>query len=269
MAMETQARAGAEPRRPEADASIIENEIPTYRAVSPLAVASALLGLGSLAAFIDPWFLVLAVLAVISGALADRKIQLYSDVLTGRKLAQAGLAMGLIFGLAVVTNTLVADFLLKRRLEQFSVQYLSTLQEKPLADAIWYRMPASSRRGLSSREVLARIQGAGDRSVLETQVGPTTRLKKRLDSGGKIRYDMIEQRGFDRLRPFGLVRLIVDGGKDEGPGEDSDDYALLELKGETHGSEVLWQVAELYYPYRPLTHVSRPKPVDDGHGHEH
>lgn len=258
MAMETQTRA---------DASIIENEIPTYRAVSRLAVASVLLGLGSLAAFIDLWFLPLAVLAVIAGAMAERKIRLYSDVLTGRRLAQAGLALGLVFGLAATTNALVSDFLLKRRIEQFSGLYVATLREKPLADAIWYRMPPSSRRGLSTREALNRLQGSGDRDVIMSQLGPTQKLKERLDTGATLRLDEVEQRGIEKLRPYGLVRLEVQGGKVQGQGDGGDDFALVELLGEPHGSEVLWQVAELYYPYRPKSHVARPKPVDDGHGH--
>ena len=76
--------------------TVIENEIPAYRAISPLAVLSLVLGLLSLLCFTDPSFLVVAALAVTAGLLADRKIQRMPDVLTGRRLAQAGVALGLL-----------------------------------------------------------------------------------------------------------------------------------------------------------------------------
>ena len=48
--------------------SPIENELPTYRAVSPLAITSMLLGLVASLTFVSHWFLVAGGLAVVTGA---------------------------------------------------------------------------------------------------------------------------------------------------------------------------------------------------------
>ncbi len=100
------------PGRPSSSVAAIENEIPTYRAVSTLAVASLLFGLISGLAFADFNFLVAAALAVGVGALALRKIRRQPDVLTGSGFAQAGIILGLAFALSSVTYTFVQNKLI-------------------------------------------------------------------------------------------------------------------------------------------------------------
>src|SRR3954469_19234646 len=55
--------------------SPIENEIPAYRAISPMAIGSLVLGLISALSFADTTFLAASVLAVAAGIYAQWKIR--------------------------------------------------------------------------------------------------------------------------------------------------------------------------------------------------
>ena len=81
----------------EGRAAAIENEIPTYRAISKLAVTSLLCGVFSVLTFADPAFLILVVLAIITGLWAQVRIRRMPDILTGSRLAQTGTALAVVF----------------------------------------------------------------------------------------------------------------------------------------------------------------------------
>src|SRR5579875_3187357 len=68
-------------------ASAIENEIPTYRAISNRAVFSVICGVLASFSFADLIFLVFAVLAVVLGVTANLAIKRKPDLLTGTRLA--------------------------------------------------------------------------------------------------------------------------------------------------------------------------------------
>ncbi|HEU5119041.1 MAG TPA: DUF4190 domain-containing protein, partial [Isosphaeraceae bacterium] len=87
--------------------SPIENEIPTYRAINPLAVVSLLMALLSLLSFADEKFLIASILGVISGFLALRQIKNQPDTWTGPGLAKVGIALSLAFGIASFTTARV------------------------------------------------------------------------------------------------------------------------------------------------------------------
>ena len=123
--------------------SVIENELPTYRAISPRAVFSLICGILALFSLAHPFFYVFAVLAVVLGLSADRNIQRYPDMLTGRGLAKAGAAMGLIFGLGVFTVTTVQGY--HRVAERHGVrQTITRTWSRPAGSATscWHGHPA-------------------------------------------------------------------------------------------------------------------------------
>ena len=132
-------------------ASAIENEIPAYRAISPLAITSLILGALSILSFAHWFFLSFAVAAVVLGFLADRKIGRFSDVLTGRGFAQAGIGLGLIFGLAAVTTSAVQGYLRTSAATRFATAYAQVLQDKSLEDALWYQAPPEAAEGEDER----------------------------------------------------------------------------------------------------------------------
>ena len=71
-----------------------------YRALSAAAIATLVVGILSLTAFLHPWFFAMPVAGIILGIVALKKIRANSAELTGELVAKAGLVMCLVFGIA-------------------------------------------------------------------------------------------------------------------------------------------------------------------------
>jgi hypothetical protein len=70
-----------------------EADYASYRAISPAAVGSFVLGMASASAFINWWLVVIPIAGVLLGIVAWRQINEQRDELTGRPLALAGIAL--------------------------------------------------------------------------------------------------------------------------------------------------------------------------------
>lgn len=252
--------------------SAIENELPTYRALSSRAVFSFLCGLLALFSFAHPFFYLFAALAVILGISADRKIQRYSEILTGRRLAQAGIAMGLVFGLSIATITMVQTFIQSREAAKFARYYGELLKKGSLADILWIGMPPQQRKSVSPQQVIERMQSAKSQelAMMEMKNAPLKAIKKRLSSSNQedIHFVKLEGQTTEHLNvvAFALFEVHGPGTKDF---PEKEEYALAVLKGVPKGKDFEWWVDDLRYPYKPSSFVISEKPVDDGHGHAH
>ncbi len=250
--------------------SAIENEIPAYRAISPLAITSLVLGALSILTFAHWSFLGFAVAAMVLGFLADRKIGRFSDVLTGRGFAQAGIGLGLIFGLTAVTTSAVQGYLRTSAATRFATAYVKVLQDKRLEDALWYQAPSDDRKKKSSDQIVKEMkEGMPDPGAFEMQTASLRLLKTRLekDKDTKLRFAKIESHGVDGLTTFATALLTLtepDAKHDHG-----DEFAVVILKADNTKGRYEWRVEEFQYPYKPATYVPATKPVDDGHGHAH
>ena len=71
-----------------------------YRALSAVAVATLVVGILSLMAFLHPWFAALPVVGLILGGMALLQIRANPEDLTGEPVAKAGLALCLLFGIS-------------------------------------------------------------------------------------------------------------------------------------------------------------------------
>jgi hypothetical protein len=71
-----------------------------YRALSAAAVATLVVGILSLMAFLHPWFVVLPIVGIVLGIVAVKKIRANAEELTGEVVARAGMALSLLFGIA-------------------------------------------------------------------------------------------------------------------------------------------------------------------------
>ena len=132
--------------------SPIENELPTYRAISTLAVFSVLCGALAVFSFAELIFLVFAVLALVLGFMANVAIKRNPDRLTGRGLANAGIALGLVFGLTVVTYTTIQAFILKREASKFALLYAKVLKEGSFGDVLLMRADPEARKNQTAAE---------------------------------------------------------------------------------------------------------------------
>lgn len=250
---------------------VIENEIPAYRAISGMAIASVVLGLASAFSFADPTFLVAAVGAVAAGLLADRRVRRRPDALTGRGLAQAGVFLGLIFGLAAVTHERVDSYLRDRRINAFADEFLKTLAEGETIEAMWYKQPPAVRAGMSPKELHQKALAASKmaRYEYDESVKQVEKIKAKLARGGHLHRLGIESAGYQDLQPYGSILVEVEGVPEPGSPHESNLIALV-VKGEKKAATYKWFVSSLLTDRkRGEGYVPPPKPVDDGHGHGH
>jgi hypothetical protein len=263
-----------------------ESEIPEYRAISPLSIASLLFGVASALSFADLWFMLLGVIAVVFGALALRNIRRFPTLLTGKSIAQAGVGIALAFCLSAATITLSSMMILQQKAAAFGRSYEKVLKGNNLADAFWYHTPPSGRAGATPREIFENFEKASqDKMAFEEQVGPVRRLLERANRpGATITFQEVEKSGDDRMSPYAVLLYKIQGGgeahdhhdhKDAAPppGEDSVDadpvYAAVEIRSELGDPPFSWHISSILFPYKLKSHALAVKPVDDGHGHGH
>jgi hypothetical protein len=250
------------------DSPAIENEIPTYRAISPLAIISAILGAASVFSFASSFFWLFAIAAVVSGAIAAKRIATYSDVYTGVNFARVGIALGLIFGLSSFTSTQVNDFIRTRKAEQFAKKYVETLNKGDLADAIYLRQPPQQRKGHTPAEMMNELmkQAASNQAVSEMVLGPIKSIKARMQAAGgqKIEYLTIVNHGTESTESF--ANIVLRFAEYRGPAQSiPEQFALLTLM--TQGSNADWYVKEINFPYAYNPNATPVEKLDDGHGH--
>jgi hypothetical protein len=252
----------------------IENEIPTYRAVSTTAVVAVLCGLMAMFSFAHPFFYVFAALAVVLGVTADRKIQRYPDVLTGQTIARVGVLLGLVFGLSIATITTLQNYLIRREAVKFAKHYGERLKEAPLVELYWLGLPPSTRQKITADENWAQLQAAGsqEQAMDEMTKAPLKSLSERLKSSEapKIAFRNVEFQGQDNdNQPLILAVYELDGPPDKT--HEAKELAAIVFKGMVpEGSKIYeWWADEVRYPYNPATYEPPVKPVDDGHGHAH
>lgn len=258
-------------------ASPIENELPTYRAISNRAVFSVICGVLASFSFADLTFLVFSALAVILGILANRAIKRSPDVLTGVRLANVGIAMGLIFGLTVVTYTSIQYFLVKREATRFAMQYAQLLKEGTLGDVLLYREMPDRRKDQTAADKQKQYDEmkARDRMMFDQRMGPNISLHRLLkDRGGRIEFVDIEQQGIDdslvgAIYHFAAALYEVEPPPSSSPsGSHEHQYALAIFKGKPMGRHYEWWIEDVRFPYSLKSYQGEvKKAADDGHGH--
>jgi hypothetical protein len=257
--------------------SAIENELPTYRAISNLAIFSVVCGALSIFSWAHPFFYVLSVLAVVLGFLAYRSIRQYPDMLTGHGLATSGIALGLVFGLGCGTYTTVQTFTRTRLAERFAKRYATALQTSPLADVLTMHLHPSARKDQSGEQLQKQIEtsSAKEKMMVEQRYGSLLSLRKRLEASKDehIEFVKIESVGEDESRGADIPIYALSLFEVHGPGSknfpEKQQYALAIIKGLLKGKQYDWWVDEIRFPYAPRTFVAPVAAPDDGHGHAH
>jgi hypothetical protein len=254
--------------------SAIENELPSYRAISTRAVFSVICGALAIFSFADLTFLVFAVLALFLGVMANVAIKRNPDLLTGRRLANVGIGLGLVYGLTVITYTTVQSYILTREASKFALVYAKILKEGSLGDALLYRVDASMRkdRTAASMEEEFEKQRSKERAMADQKFVGLLNVRRALTQNDDHLHLLgIENQGEDEGRvghigyfAFALYEL-------EGPPTKGDSgtrrFALAILKGSLNGRHYDWIAEDVIFPYQPKSHQAAAKPVDDGHGH--
>lgn len=268
--------------------SAIENELPTYRAVSTRAVFAVLCGVLAALSFAHPAFYLFAALAVVLGISADRAIERHPEMLTGRALARAGVAMGLVFGLSIFTITSVQAFLARREAAAFAREYARMVETGSIADLYWINLSPLARANVTPEENMKQIQAQKqDAAMTEMKFASVRQLSQDVQGGkgGSIAFNGIEDLGREDLTLVALALFDVkaapaphehkegeahDEHEHEGP---TSGHAMAVIKGivPEGKSAYEWWVDDVQYPYTPKSGAlpATTKPVDDGHGHAH
>jgi hypothetical protein len=254
--------------------SPIENQLPTYRAISSRAVLSVLCGALAVFSFANLTFLIFAVLAMAIGFMAIVAIKRSPDRLTGRRLANAGIALGLVFGLTVVTYTALQAFILKREASKFANVYAKALKEGSFGDALLLRADPETRKTQTPADAEKEFEKmkSRERGPADQKFAGLLNIRKALaQQDAHIHLIGIEDQGEDEGRvgrvgyfAFALYEVEAPPGKGD---SDARQFALAILKGYANGRHYEWHVEDVIYPYSPKSYQTAAKPVDDGHGH--
>ena len=248
--------------------SAIENELPTYRAISGWAVAALVFGFLSIVSFANLYFLAASVAAVVAGVIATRTIRAYPELLTGRGLANLGVTLGLICGLGAATLAAVQWFVIGKQTRDFAAVFAAKLAEPSPAELYWLQTPPGQRADSTPQDVLKEIEEANtaqDPMQMDPRLVVTGNLHDRVAGieGQEVHVEAIEDRGFEGTTPFAMVRIHLEG--PEAGKVPAEEYALLRIKG-TIDSPREWWVDEVVYPYEPEAVTGY---VESAHGHDH
>lgn len=252
--------------------SAIENELAAYRAISPRAIFALILGALSILSFASPYFLIFAVAALIVGYTADRNIQRFPDILTGRRMAQAGVGLGLIFGLTSLTISTVEGVLRSSQASSFARNYADVLKNQGFDEVVWYGQNPSRRAKISAQELVKEMKSSDKNAMMFDQSHESLRKVKDLlsEPGSEIHFEKLESHGIDGLGIYAGALFEIHTPKAE-KAEERNRFALAFMKAMSMPSgRYEWWVEELKFPYKPSSFVApETKPPDDGHGHSH
>jgi hypothetical protein len=258
--------------------SPIENEIPTYRAISAPAILALACGVVSVCCFAHPLFYAFSILAVGLGISAHRTIRRFPDMLTGQRLASAGIGLGLAFGLSAFTFATVQSIVRSRNAALFSAQYAKVIETGDMGQLLWYHAHPDSRKDKTGADMLKEFDSMPqDRKRMGMTMGPMAALNKlteriKSSKGQKVRFVKIEGVGDDEGRAAEVQIYALALFEIEGPASksfpDEKQSALAVLKARPKGRQFEWWADSVIFPYTPSTYVKPDAPVDDGHGHD-
>jgi len=258
-------------------ASVIENELPAYRAISRLAVFSLVFGFLALFSFAHWFFYLFGILAIVAGIAANTSIKRYSDILTGSGLASAGIAMGLIFGLAAGTVTTVQSYVRNREAEKFAKKLALLLKAPNPGEAMWWSLHPDMRKDKIPSQYVHEVESAKgkERMGMDQKFGQFNQMRARLAAaqGEDVHFHNIESTGIDEGRGLEMAIFALAVFELDGPGStkfpETRQFAAALLKARTKGQQYEWWVENYMFPYQPSSFVPAATPVDDGHGHAH
>jgi hypothetical protein len=256
--------------------SVIDNEIPTYRAISGRAIFSVACGVLSVCSFAHPFFYIFAILAVGFGIWAHRSIQRFPDMLTGSRLASAGIGLGLIFGLSAGTVATVQTYVRTRQASLFATKFAKVLETADKSQILWYNAHPEMRKDKTGADIIKDMEARPkEKQMLQASSGPLAQLNALQDrlassKGQEVHFIRIEHVGDDvghglEMQIFATALYEIVGPASKKFPEEKQ-HALAILKARPNGREYEWWTETVVFPYMPASYVPEVKPASDGHG---
>ncbi len=248
----------------------IDNEFPTYRAISSLAVFSLVFGLASVFSFASLWFLLLAGAAVVSGWMALRKISRFPEILTGASYARVGIGVALLFGLSSITNYVAEEILTTVDAQRFAQHYIEIIKDQPVGLALWYEQGLEYRKVKTPDDVVEEIKKSknpGTEDPYGQKTAGFVAIKNRLKSSGQeLRFSKIESKIVHGITIYANALIEVDGPVTATYPKKQ--YGLIMMSKAPGVGKYDWVVQDFKFPYTPESvGVEVPHADDDGHGH--
>jgi hypothetical protein len=260
----------------DAAGTVIENEIPTYRAISGRAVFCLVCGVLSVFSFAHWVFYAFSILAIGAGIWAHRTIKRYPDMLTGQRLASAGIGLGVLFGASSLTISTVQYYVRSRQATLFGTKFAKVLEAGDMSSILWYNSHPDTRKDKTAADITKELETQPlERRRLRDSVGPMAQMNKlheRITStkGQRVHFVGIENLGEDdghglEMQIYALGLFAIEGPPSAKFPEEKQ-YAMAILKARPVGREYEWWVESVVFPYKLASYVVPDKPVGDSHG---
>jgi len=211
------------------------------------------------------------------GIWAQRSIRRFPDMLTGQKLANAGIGLGLIFGVASGTVTTVQYFVRSKQAAIYAKKYAEVLQSADLGSILWYNAQPELRKDKTGADMIKELDSKPkEKQMMAMSMGPLGQalaLRERIASSKEVtvRFVRIEAVGDDEGRGTELQIYALALFEITGPGTkkfpEKQQYSLGVLKARPKGRIYEWWTESVVFPYVPRSYVSPAAPVGDGHDH--
>jgi hypothetical protein len=197
-------------------------------------------------------------------------------MLTGQRLATAGIALGVMFGAASLTITTVQYLVRSRQATLFATKYATVLESGDLSSMLWYNSHPETRKDKTAADIARELETKPkERQMMEASVGPFAQLLKlheriATSKGQKVRFVEIEHVGDDEghgleMQIFATALFEITGPPSKKfPAEKQ--YALAVLKARPKGRQYEWWSENVMFPYTPASYIVPDKPVGDSHG---
>ncbi|GEM_PF-3676809 len=252
--------------------SSVDAELAPYRALNSLAVLSFVLGLASILSV--PWWFFLCTIppaAIVTGLLALRQIAGAPQEYAGKRLAQAGVVMGIGFAAVAIGHDKLTAARLSKHGRLFAERFVQKIKAGQLEDAFWLTMPREQRteiakQGMSSipNEFHQRYQ------QFRMEAKETSEL---LAKGAESEFVSVERTGREQGVEYAAVVFRVHGGDStthagHGHGEHDDHYVMVLAASYSlpPPGGATWFVRQQNFAYKPNSYEpTRP----GGHGHSH
>jgi hypothetical protein len=183
------------------------------------------------------------------GVLAQRKIRRLSDVYTGERMANAGIALGLLFSLSALTIGLVQGWMIDRDASKFAREYVKVLRDGTEADAFYFESTPHSREGRTPQEVYDQSKAQAKGGMFDEQIRPSRDIRRRLSGPGQtVEFYGIVRHDSRDLQVYANAVLVLKGPKTQEFPEGSQ-YAEAVLHGlPKAGASFEWWIERLIFP---------------------